>query len=227
LHSTVHNLEILYEDNHLIAVNKRSGDLVQGDQTGDIPLVEIVREWIRQKYEKPGNVFTGVVHRIDRPVSGVVLFAKTSKALSRLNELFKTKEVTKTYLAAVCEKPQQTQGVLRSFLLKDASKNKSRSIKGKKVGKAKESVLFYEHIASSDRYHILKITPTTGRHHQIRVQLSEMGCPIKGDVKYGAPRTNKDGSIHLHAASLKLIHPVKKEPLYIEAPLPDDPIWNA
>lgn len=227
MRSTVQNLEVLYEDNHLIAVNKKSGDLVQGDQTGDKPLVEVVRDWLRKKYNKPGNVFTGVVHRIDRPVSGVVLFAKTSKALSRLNELFKSKQVTKTYLAAVCERPEKVEATLKGFLIKDSQKNKSRSIRGKNIGNAKESVLTYRYVASSDKYHLLQVRPQTGRHHQIRVQLSEMGCPIKGDVKYGAPRTNKDGSIHLHARSLEIIHPVRKEPLKLEAPVPEDPVWNA
>jgi 23S rRNA pseudouridine1911/1915/1917 synthase len=224
--STVNNLEVLYEDNHLIAVNKRSGDLVQGDRTGDPPLSEIVKEWIRIKYQKPGNVFTGVVHRIDRPVSGVVIFAKTSKALSRLNELFKTKDVSKTYIAAVCSSPKNPSGSIRTFLKKDASKNKSFGSTKPKTG-AKEATLDYEHVFSSDRYFFLKVLPHTGRHHQIRVQLSEMGCPIKGDIKYGAPRTNKDGSIHLHARSIHFIHPVKKEPLTIKAPFPHDPVWNS
>lgn len=226
MHSTVKNLEVLYEDNHIIAVNKRSGDLVQGDHTGDSPLSEIVKEWIRIKYQKPGNVFTGVVHRIDRPVSGVVVFAKTGKALSRLNELFKSKEVEKTYYAAVGVRPKNPSATLTSFLTKDSSKNKSRASKTPKGG-AKEAVLSYEHIYSSDRYFFLKVKPQTGRHHQIRVQLSEMGCSIKGDVKYGAPRTNKDGSIHLHARSIQFIHPVKKELLLISAPFPNDPVWDA
>ena len=226
MHSTVKNLEVLYEDNHIIAVNKRSGDLVQGDQTGDTPLSEIVKEWIRIKYQKPGNVFTGVVHRIDRPVSGVVVFAKTGKALSRLNELFKSKKVQKTYYAAVCSRPKITSGALTDFLIKDSSKNKSRASKTNKKG-SKEAVLHYQHIFSSDRYFFLKVEPKTGRHHQIRVQLSGMGCSIKGDVKYGAPRTNKDGSIHLHARTLEFIQPVKKQPLIISAPFPNDPVWNS
>lgn len=226
MHSTVKNLEVLYEDNHIIAVNKRSGDLVQGDHTGDAPLSEIVKEWIRIKYQKPGNVFTGVVHRIDRPVSGVVVFAKTGKALSRLNELFKTKEVQKTYYAAVCAKPHNSSDTLTSFLIKDSSKNKSRASQTPKKG-AKEAILDYQHVFSSDRYFFLKVKPKTGRHHQIRVQLSEIGCSIKGDVKYGAPRTNKDGSIHLHARAIEFIHPVKKEPLVISAPFPNDPVWNS
>lgn len=226
VHSTVENLEVLYEDNHIIAVNKRSGDLVQGDHTGDAPLSEIVKEWIRIKYQKPGNVFTGVVHRIDRPVSGVVVFAKTGKALSRLNELFKTKAVQKTYYAAVCSKPKNQSGTLTDFLKKDSSKNKSRASKTAKPG-SKEAVLNYQHVFSSDRYFFLKVKPLTGRHHQIRVQLSQMGCQIKGDVKYGAPRTNKDGSIHLHAENIEFIHPVKKESLSISAPFPNDPVWNS
>jgi 23S rRNA pseudouridine1911/1915/1917 synthase len=226
VHSTVKNLEVLYEDNHIIAVNKRSGDLVQGDHTGDTPLSEIVKEWIRIKYQKPGNVFTGVVHRIDRPVSGVMIFAKTGKALSRLNELFKSKEVQKTYYAAVCSRPKSASGTLTDFLIKDSSKNKSRASKTSKTG-SKEAVLDYEHFYSSDRYFFLKVKPKTGRHHQIRVQLSGMGCSIKGDVKYGAPRTNKDGSIHLHARTIEFIHPVKKEPLIISASFPSDPVWNS
>jgi 23S rRNA pseudouridine1911/1915/1917 synthase len=226
VHSTVKNLEVLYEDNHIIAINKRSGDLVQGDHTGDAPLSEIVKEWIRIKYQKPGNVFTGVAHRIDRPVSGVVIFAKTGKALSRLNEMFKTKEVDKTYYAAVCSMPKSPSDTLTSYLIKDSSKNKSRASKTPKTG-AKEAILDYEHIYSSDRYFFLKVKPRTGRHHQIRVQLSEIGCQIKGDVKYGAPRTNKDASIHLHARSIAFIHPVKKEPLIISAPFPNDPVWNS
>jgi 23S rRNA pseudouridine1911/1915/1917 synthase len=199
---------------------------VQGDHTGDAPLSEIVKEWIRIKYQKPGNVFTGVAHRIDRPVSGVVIFAKTGKALSRLNEMFKTKEVDKTYYAAVCSLPKSPSDTLTSYLIKDSSKNKSRASKTPKTG-AKEAILDYEHIYSSDRYFFLKVKPRTGRHHQIRVQLSEIGCQIKGDVKYGAPRTNKDASIHLHARSIAFIHPVKKEPLIISAPFPNDPVWNS
>lgn len=225
MRSTVKNLEVLFEDNHIIAVNKRSGDLVQGDYTGDTPLSEVVKEWIRIKYRKPGNVFTGVVHRIDRPVSGVVIFAKTGKALSRLNELFKNKNVAKTYYAAVCNKPAAAEGTRTSFLTKDGSKNKSRASKTPRTG-AKEASLFYRHIFSSDRYFFLEVKPQTGRHHQIRVQLAEMGCPIKGDVKYGAPRTNKDASIHLHAESIEFVHPVQKVTVHIRAPFPKDPVWN-
>ncbi|MCH2213987.1 MAG: RluA family pseudouridine synthase [Flavobacteriales bacterium] len=223
--TTVQSLEVLFEDNHIIAVNKRAGDIVQGDHTGDIPLSEIVKEWIRKKYNKPGNVFTGVVHRIDRPVSGVVVFAKTSKALSRLNEMFKTKNVTKVYYAAVCHQPKLKKSLLTHFLVKDTKRNKSKALDIPSIG-AKKAVLEYQLVMNTDRYSILKVNPHTGRHHQIRVQLSSMGCPIKGDLKYGAPRPNRGGGIHLHAYSIQLMHPVRKEPILIKASFPDDPIWK-
>jgi len=223
--STVKSLDVVYEDNHLIAVNKRCGDIVQGDHTGDTPLSEIVKEWIRLKYNKPGNVYTGVVHRIDRPVSGIVLFAKTSKALSRLNAMFKAKEVKKIYYAAVCGKPKQKKAVLVNFLLKDSSRNKSKAF-NKPIKGGKESVLELNFVTETDRYSILKVCPQTGRHHQIRAQLSAFGCPIKGDLKYGAPRPNRGGGIHLHAHSIELNHPVRKEPLILTASFPEDPIWN-
>lgn len=224
--STVENLQVLYEDNHIIAINKRSSDIVQGDKTGDKPLSEVVKQWLKEKYSKPGNVYVGVAHRIDRPVSGVLVFAKTSKALPRLNELFKSQDISKTYYAAVCAVPPDVSGTLRNFLIKDGAKNRSKVVSDKNKT-AKEAVLDYRLIGESSRYFFLEIKPKTGRHHQIRVQLSAMGCVIKGDLKYGAPRSNKDASIHLHAAQLEFIHPVSKEKLTLNAPLPDDPVWNA
>lgn len=224
--STVNNLEVLYEDNHIIAVNKRSSDIVQGDKTGDIPLSEVVKLWLKKKYNKPGNVFAGVVHRLDRPVSGVVVFAKTSKSLSRLNQLFKDQSVEKTYVAAVCAPPASANGRLEHYLIKNPKQNKSQPVSSKNK-KAKKAILDYRLIGKSETYYFVEIKPHTGRHHQIRVQLAAMGCSIKGDLKYGAPRSNKDGSIHLHAFRLSFIHPVSKEKLLIEAPFPTDPVWNA
>lgn len=197
---------------------------MQGDKTGDLPLSEIVKEWLKDKYNKPGNVFLGVVHRIDRPVSGAVIFAKTGKALSRMNKLFNSKEVEKTYYAAVCAPPPSASGRLKDYLIRNQKLNKSKAVI-KKQGKSKEAILDYALIGKSDRYYFLSVKPLTGRHHQIRVQLSNMGCPIKGDVKYGAPRTNKDASIHLHARKVEFVHPVRKKPLIVEAPLPNDPVW--
>jgi len=225
LRSHSRNLSVLFEDNHLIAVNKRSGDLVQGDRTGDLPLSDVVKEWLKAKYDKPGKVFLGVVHRIDRPVSGVVVFAKTGKALSRMNELFKSKEVDKTYLAAVCSPPPQNEGRLTDFLRRFPAKNMSRAVKAG-AKDAKRATLDYRLLGKSDNYFFLEVHPHTGRHHQIRVQLANMGCPIKGDVKYGANRTNKDASIHLHARAISFMHPVRKTRLTVEAPLPDDPVWD-
>jgi len=224
--STLDNLEVLYEDNHLIAVNKQPSDIVQGDKTGDMPLSEVVKLWLKKKYNKPGNVFVGVAHRIDRPVSGVVLFAKTSKALARVNKQFKSKEIEKTYLAAVCAMPPAQSGTARNFMIKDGAKNRSKVVSDKNKT-AKEAVLDYRLIGESARYFFLEIKPKTGRHHQIRVQLSAMGCVIKGDLKYGAPRSNKDASIHLHAHELEFIHPVTLQKMTIIAPVPDDPVWNA
>ncbi len=218
-------IDVLYEDNHLIAVNKRAGDLVQGDRTGDEPLSEKLKDWLRKKYAKPGNVFLGVVHRLDRPVSGVVVFAKTGKALARMNELFREKKVQKTYFAAVCSSPPANSGELEDFLIKDQKNNKSRVVKPD-FRDAKKAILKYNFISSTDRYHFLRIEPLTGRHHQIRVQLANMGCPIKGDLKYGAPRSNRDASIHLHAGLIHFVHPVKKEPLTIKAPFPNEVLWS-
>lgn len=223
--STAQNLEVLFEDNHIIAVNKRSGDIVQGDKTGDTPLSEIVKEHLKIKYDKPGNVFAGVVHRIDRPVSGVVLFAKTSKALSRLNALFQEKDIQKVYWACVAPAPVAAEGSLIHFLKKDEAKNKSKPVNSTTSG-GKRSELKYRILAHSDRYTLLEVSPLTGRHHQIRAQLSAAGCPIKGDLKYGSPRSNPDGSIHLHARSIHFEHPVAKTMISVVAPTPDDAIWN-
>lgn len=219
------SIEVLYEDNHIIAVNKRPSDIVQGDKTGDTPLSEFVKQYIKEKYNKPGEVFVGTVHRIDRPVSGIVLFAKTSKALARLNQMFQSKEIQKSYWAVVKNKPQTIKGKLIHYLKKNEAKNMSRAYEKEQQG-ALRSELDYELILSLDNYHLLEITPHTGRHHQIRVQLSTIKCPIKGDIKYGFDRTNKDASIHLHARKIEFIHPVKKELVTIIAPPPADSIWN-
>lgn len=220
-------LEVLYEDNHIIAVNKKPSDIVQGDKTGDRPLGEFVKDYIKKKYNKPGDVFLGVVHRLDRPVSGVILFARTSKALSRLNELFRSKQVQKTYWAVVKNKPNPTKDILVHYLKKNQQKNKSTAFNREEDGTLK-SELSYQLIKSLDNYHLLEVLPITGRHHQIRVQLSKIGSPIKGDIKYGSDRTNKDASIHLHARKIEFIHPVKKEPISISATPPKkDSIWKA
>lgn len=227
-------MEILYEDNHLIAVNKRPSEIVQGDKTGDEPMSERIKEYLKEKYQKPGNVFCGVIHRIDRPVSGVVLFAKTSKGLSRMNELFRAKAVSggmevdsvkKTYWAVVKNKPAAESGHLVHYLKKNEQKNMSRAFDKEMPGTLR-SELDYKVIASSDNYHLIEISPATGRHHQIRVQLAAIGCPIKGDVKYGFRRTNDDASIHLHARKLEFTHPVSGEPVVIIAPPPDEVLWN-
>lgn len=217
--------QVLYEDNHLIIVNKRSGQIVQGDKTGDEPLSEMVKSYLKEKYQKPGNVFVGVVHRLDRPVSGVVIFAKTSKALTRLNAMIQQREIKKTYWAIVLQKPKLESDKLVHYLIKDSEKNKSRAILEPREGFLK-SVLNYRLIASSDRYHLLEIELETGRHHQIRVQLKEIGCIIKGDLKYGAPRSNTDGSISLHARKIAFEHPVSKEKIEIMANVPDENLWK-
>ena len=219
-------IEVLYEDNHIIAVNKKASDIIQGDKTGDKPLPEFVKDYIKKKYNKPGEVYLGVVHRLDRPVSGVVLFARTSKALSRLNEMFREKKVQKTYWAVVKNKPQNPSDTLIHFLLKNQAKNKSKAF-SREGNHALRSELSYQLIKSLDKYHLIEVIPKTGRHHQIRVQLSKIGCPIKGDVKYGFDRKNKDKSIHLHARKIDFVHPVKKEPISITAPTPKDVLWNA
>lgn len=224
--SNAENLQILYEDNHLIVINKRPGDIVQGDKTGDVPLSEVVKQYIKKKYNKPGNVFLGVAHRLDRPTSGIVVFAKTSKSLSRLNKLFAEKEAKKSYWAVVKNRPANTHGTLIHWLRRNTKQNKSYA-NNKEVKDSKQAILEYRLIKELDRYFLLEIDLKTGRHHQIRSQLTAIGSPIKGDLKYGFDRSNKDGSIHLHARKLKFVHPVQKKELEIIAPAPNDPIWNA
>ena len=215
-------MEILYEDNHIIAVNKTCNEIVQGDKTGDTPLSETVKAYIKEKYNKPGEVFLGVTHRIDRPTSGVVLFARTSKALARLNEMFKSHEqIQKTYWAIVQGEPKQPEARLENWLVKNEAQNKSYITKpGAKD--AKQAVLSYKTLAKGDHYTLLEVNLETGRHHQIRCQLAAIGCPIKGDLKYGAKRSNPDGGICLHARQIAFIHPVKKEPVTIVAPVPKE-----
>ncbi len=224
--STKENLEVLYEDNHIIVVNKRVGDIVQRDKTGDKPLSEVVKEYIKTKYNKPGEVFLGVVHRLDRPTTGIVLFARTSKALARLNELFKNRETQKTYWAVVKNKPEKETDTLVHYLKRNEKNNTSKA-HVKEVPGSKKASLDYTVIKTLDNYSALEINLHTGRHHQIRSQLSVIGSPIKGDLKYGFDRSNPDGGIHLHARRLELIHPVSKEPLVITAPVPEDKIWKA
>lgn len=220
-------MEVLYEDNHIIIVNKASGEIVQGDKTGDRPLVEILKDWIKEKYNKPGNVFCGVVHRLDRPVSGVVVFAKTSKALTRLNEMFRKGEVQKTYWAITRNRPPKSEDILTHYITTVERNNKSYASLTPKSG-AKEAKLSYKHIASSDRYHLLEVNLMTGRKHQIRVQLSSIGCTIKGDLKYGDKRSNPDGSISLMARRVRFIHPISGNEIDIVAPVPiDDNLWCA
>ena len=217
--------QIIYEDNHVIVVNKRASDIVQGDKTGDKTLPDDIKEYLKVKYDKPGNVFCGVVHRLDRPTSGAVVFARTSKALERLNGQFRDKETNKVYWAIVENLPEKTEGNLVHFLKKNESQNKSYVSKASVVG-AKEAKLHYKLIASSDRYHLLEIQLETGRHHQIRAQLASIGCHIKGDLKYGAKRPNEDGSISLHARTLSFLHPTTKELMKFTAPCPKDTIWQ-
>jgi 23S rRNA pseudouridine1911/1915/1917 synthase len=217
--------QILYQDNHLIIVNKLPSQIVQGDKTGDEPLSEILKKYIKEKYNKPGEVFLGVVHRLDRPVSGVVLFARTSKALSRLNEMLKEREIKKIYWAVIKNPPPEKTGHLIHYLHRDEKKNKSFIVSENRKD-AKKAELIYHLMKSSDNYHLLEIELLTGRHHQIRAQLAQIGCPVKGDLKYGFPRTNPDASIHLHSCRIEFLHPVKKEQLAIEAPPPDDPLWD-
>ncbi len=225
-HSNFSNVDILYEDNHLIAVNKRPGDIIQGDKTGDVPLSEVVKQYLKKKYDKPGNVYLGVVHRLDRPTSGIVIFAKTSKALPRLNKLFAEGKTKKTYWAVVKNAPENQNGVLTHWLVRNPKQNKSYAYK-KEVSNSKKAILEYTVIKKLDSYHLLEIDLKTGRHHQIRAQLNTMGCHIKGDLKYGADRSNRDGGIHLHARSLEFEHPVKKENIRFMAKPPNDPVWNA
>jgi len=218
--------DILYEDNHLIVVNKRPSDIVQGDKTGDEPLSEKVKNYIKEKYQKPGAVFLGVVHRLDRPVSGVVVFARTSKALSRMNALLRQNAIRKTYWAVVKNKPAKPKDHLIHYLIKNQQRNISFAFP-EPGGNRKKAELIYALIGHSDQYHLLEIQLLTGRHHQIRVQLSDIGCPIKGDLKYGYPRSNKDASIHLHARKIEFVHPVKNEPIVIVAAPPNDVLWNS
>jgi 23S rRNA pseudouridine1911/1915/1917 synthase len=216
---------ILYEDNHLIAVNKRVSDLVQGDKTGDVPLEHMIKEYLKEKYHKPGNVFLGVIHRLDRPVSGVVLFARTGKALTRMNEQFRDRKTVKKYWAVVRESPPEEEGHLVHYLVRNREKNKSFAYP-EEVKNAKKAELLYRVVGSSRSYFFLEITLLTGRHHQIRAQLAAIGCPIRGDLKYGYPRSDPDGGIHLHARELQFIHPVRKEEVRIVAPPPEDVLWD-
>ncbi|MGC9343342.1 MAG: RluA family pseudouridine synthase [Bacteroidales bacterium] len=217
--------DILYEDNHLIIINKKVSEIVQGDKTGDTSLAEKVKEFIKIRDQKPGNVYLGIPHRLDRPVSGIVVFSKTSKALSRMNALFKNREVTKLYHAIVKHKPGPENSELRHFLKKNEKQNKSYPVNAKTEG-AKEAILDYRLIANSENYHLLEVNIHTGRHHQIRAQLAAIGSPIKGDLKYGFPRSNKNGGISLHARFISFIHPVKKKEISITAPYPDADIFN-
>lgn len=220
------NLLVLYEDNHIIVVNKRVGDIVQGDKTGDTPLSDVVKAYLKIKYDKPGNVFLGVVHRLDRPTSGIVLFAKTSKALPRLNKLFAEGKTKKTYWTIVKNEPPSDSEELTHWLVRNPKQNKSYAYDSE-VANSKKAILEYRVLKKLDSHFLLEIDLKTGRHHQIRSQLAAKGCVIKGDLKYGAARSNKNGGIHLHARKLQLEHPVKKEPLEIIAPLPKDNLWDA
>jgi len=220
-------MKVLYEDNHIIIVSKKAGEIVQGDKTGDTPLSETIKRYIKEKYNKPGEVFLGVVHRLDRPVSGVILFARTSKALSRLNAMFASHEkVQKTYWAIVANPPKQEKGTLTHWLTRDEKSNKAHAY-DREVPGSKKAILDYELIARGERYYLLEIHLHTGRHHQIRCQLAKMGCPIRGDLKYGSPRSNPDGSISLHARRLSLEHPVSHEMIEITADVPDEKLWKA
>jgi len=226
LRSNSKNIEILFEDNHIIVINKKTGDLVQGDKTGDAPLSDILKEYIKRKYNKPGNVYLGVVHRLDRPTTGIVIFAKTSKALERLNKMLRDKTIDKTYWAVVKNKPSKPADTLINYLRKNPKNNKA-TVFNKETKDSKRAVLHYKTIKSLDNYYLLEIDLETGRHHQIRSQLANINCPIKGDLKYGFNRSNKDAGIHLHARKVNFMHPVKKEPIEIIAPTPKDPIWDA
>ena len=226
MHSTKDNLEVLFEDNHLLIVNKKSGDIVQGDKTGDKPLSDVVKEYIKEKYNKPGEVFLGVVHRLDRPTSGVIIFARTSKALERLNKMLRERTISKTYWAVVKNTPLKEKDSLIHFLKKNPKNNKS-TVFTKETDASKKAILHYSVIKKLDNYSLLEIDLETGRHHQIRAQLAYIGTPIKGDLKYGASRSNKDGSIHLHARKISFTHPVSKENILFLAPIPNETIWNA
>ena len=218
-------MTVVYEDNHLIIVNKAASEIVQGDKTGDEPLSESLKRYLKEKYNKPGNVFLGVVHRLDRPVSGLVIFAKTSKALARLNTMLSQGEVKKTYWAIVTARPPQEEGELTHYLVRNEQQNKSYAYDRERPG-SKLAILHYRLIATTDRYWLLEVDLKTGRHHQIRCQLAKMGCPIKGDLKYGAPRSNPDGSISLHARRIRFVHPVSKQPIDLTAPIPNVGAWR-
>ena len=218
-------MRVVYEDNHVIIVHKESGEIVQGDKTGDKPLSETVKDYIRDKYHKPGNVFLGVVHRLDRPVAGLVVFARTSKALSRLNDMFRNGEVHKTYWTITKNKPAEDEGTLVNWIVRNEKQNKSY-VYDKEVPGAKRAELKYRVIAHTENYHLLEVHLLTGRHHQIRCQLAHMGCAIKGDLKYGAPRNNPDGSISLLSREVAFIHPVSKKEIKAESLIPDDRLWR-
>lgn len=219
-------MKVIYEDNHIIIVYKEGGEIVQGDKTGDVPLSDIVKDYIKKKYNKPGEVFLGVVHRLDRPVSGLVVFARTSKALTRLNKMFQMHDVAKTYWAIVANAPKAPAGTLKGWIVRNEKQNKS-FCHAREVANSKVAILDYKVIARSDRYHLLEINLHTGRHHQIRCQLASMGCVIKGDLKYGAPRSNTDGTISLLSRKIEFIHPVSKIPISVTSPLPEDRLWHA
>lgn len=218
-------MQVVYEDNHIIIVSKCSGEIVQGDKTGDTPLSETVKAYIKEKYAKAGNVFIGVVHRLDRPVSGLVVFARTSKALARLNNMFRNGDIHKIYWAITANCPVEEEGILTDWLVRNEKQNKSYAYKHE-VPNSRQAVLKYKVIGHSDRYHLLEIQLLTGRHHQIRCQLASIGCPIKGDLKYGAKRSNPDGSISLLARRVEFVHPVSKQQISVEAPLPSDRLWQ-
>ncbi len=218
-------MTVLYEDNHLIIVNKSVSEIVQGDKTGDTPLCDTLKAWLKEKYAKPGNVFVGVPHRLDRPVSGAVVFAKTSKALARLNEMFRNGEVHKTYWAVVQQPPEREAAEITHYLVRNEKLNKSVAYDTPRTG-AKEAVLAYRTLCRSDNYTLLEVELKTGRHHQIRCQLAHIGAPIKGDLKYGARRSNPDGGISLHARQVSFIHPVSRQPIEVVAPVPADALWQ-
>ena len=219
-------MAVIYEDNHIIIVSKESGEIVQGDKTGDTPLSETVKQYIKEAYAKPGNVFLGVVHRLDRPVSGLVLFARTSKALPRLNKMFAEGDIHKTYWAIVANTPPQPEGTLVHWLVRNEKQNKSYAY-DHEVPNSKRAELDYKVIRKSDRYCLVEVVLKTGRHHQIRCQLAKMGCPIKGDLKYGAKRSNADGSICLHSRRMEFVHPISKKEIVVEAPVPNDNLWKS
>lgn len=219
-------MTVVYEDNHIIIVSKESGEIVQGDKTGDTPLSETVKQYIKEAYAKPGNVFLGVVHRLDRPVSGLVLFARTSKALPRLNKMFAEGNIHKTYWAIVANTPPQPEGTIVHWLVRNEKQNKSYAY-DHEVPNSKRAELDYKVIGKSDRYCLVEVVLKTGRHHQIRCQLAKMGCPIKGDLKYGAKRSNADGSICLHSRRMEFVHPISKKEIVVEAPVPNDNLWKS